>query len=93
QQRLAPAARLETALIALMREAAPDAEGADGIPLPLAETCQALRNQGYSAVRPDIVEKLLRSMGRDGRDQDGGKCNLRLRKASRNTLMVTLQRS
>ncbi|MGO6922923.1 UvrD-helicase domain-containing protein, partial [Rhizobium ruizarguesonis] len=31
--------------------------------------------------------------GRDGRDQDGGKGNLRLRKASRNTLMVTLQRS
>ena len=93
QQRLAQAAQLETALIALMREAAPDAEGAQGIPLHLAETCQSLRNQGHSAVRPDIVEKLLRSMGRDGRDQDGGKGNLRLRKASRNTLMVTLQRS
>nr|WP_287319708.1 hypothetical protein [Mesorhizobium sp.] len=93
QQRLAQAARLETALITLMREAAPDAEGAGGIPLHLAETCQALRNQGHSAVRPDIVEKLLRSMGRDGRDQDGGKGNLRLRKASRNTLMVTLQRT
>ena len=93
QQRLAQAAQLETALIALMREVAPDAEGAGGIPLHLAETCQSLRNQGHSAVRPDIVEKLLRGMGRDGRDQDGGKGNLRLRKASRNTLMVTLQRS
>ncbi len=93
QQRLTQAAQLETALIALMREAAPDAEDAGGIPLHLAETCQALRNQGHSTVRPDIVEKLLRSMGRDGRDQDGGKGNLRLRKASRNTLMVTLQRS
>ncbi|MFZ0219484.1 MAG: helicase-related protein, partial [Candidatus Aquirickettsiella sp.] len=92
-QRLAQSAQLENALIALMREAAPDADGAGGIPLHLAETCQALRNQGHSAVRPDIVEKLLRSMGRDGRDQDGGKGNLRLRKASRNTLMVTLQRS
>ncbi|WP_244665927.1 RecQ family ATP-dependent DNA helicase [Pseudorhizobium halotolerans] len=93
QQRLKQAAQLETALIALMREAAPDAEGAGDIPLHLAETCQLLRNQGHNAVRPDIVEKLLRSMGRDGRDQDGGKGNLRLRKASRNTLMVTLQRS
>ena len=92
-QRLAQSAQLENALIALMREAAPDADGAGGIPLHLAETCQALRNQGHSAVRPDIVEKLLRSMGRDGRDQDGGMGNLRLRKASRNTLMVTLQRS
>ncbi|MCK8780782.1 RecQ family ATP-dependent DNA helicase [Rhizobium sp. NTR19] len=93
QQRLKQAAQLETALIALMREAAPDAEGAGDIPLHLAETCQLLRNQGHNAVRPDIVEKLLSSMGRDGRDQDGGKGNLRLRKASRNTLMVTLQRS
>lgn len=93
QQRMTQAAQLETSLIALMREAAPDAEGTSDIPLHLAETCQTLRNQGHSAVRPDIVEKLLRSMGRDGRDQDGGKGNLRLRKASRNTLMVTLQRS
>ncbi|MER8983702.1 RecQ family ATP-dependent DNA helicase [Mesorhizobium sp. M0843] len=93
QHRLAQAAQLETALIALMREVAPDAEGAGGIPLHLAETCQALRSHGHSAARPDILEKLLRGMGRDGRDQDGGRGNLRLRKASRNTLMVTLQRS
>lgn len=93
RERLAQAAQLETALIALMREAAPDADGTGGIPLHLAEACQALRNQGHGAVRPDIVERLLRGMGRDGRDQDGGMGNLRLRKASRNTLMVTLQRS
>ncbi|WP_187969599.1 RecQ family ATP-dependent DNA helicase [Aquibium microcysteis] len=93
QQRLAQAAALETALIAAMRELAPDAEGAGHIPLHLAETCQVLRNQGHGAVSPDVVEKLLRGMGRDGRDQDGGKGNLRLRKASRNTLAVSLQRS
>jgi ATP-dependent DNA helicase RecQ len=93
QQRLAQAAELEAALIAAMRALAPDAEGAGDIPLHLAETCQALRNQGHGGVSPDIVEKLLRGMGRDGRDQDGGKSNLRLRKASRNTLAVSLQRS
>ncbi len=93
QQRLAQAAQVETALIALMREADPDADGAEGAPLHLAETCQALRNQGHGAIRPDIVEKLLRSIGSDGRDQDGGKGSLRLRKVSRNTLAVTLQRS
>lgn len=93
QQRLAQAAQVETALITLMREADPDADGAEGAPLHLAETCQALRNQGHGAIRPDIVEKLLRSIGSDGRDQDGGKGSLRLRKVSRNTLAVTLQRS
>lgn len=87
------ASRLEGDLIALMREVAPDAESAGSIPLHLSETCQALRDQGHAGVRPDIVEKLLRSMARDGRDQDGGRGNIRIRKVSRNTLAVTLQRT
>jgi ATP-dependent DNA helicase RecQ len=93
QQRLSRAAQLEADLITLMRETAPDAESAGGQPLNLAETCQSLREMGHTAVRPDIVDKLLRGMSRDGRDQDGGKGNIRIRKVSRNTLMVTLQRS
>lgn len=92
-QRLAQASRLEEALIALMREAAPDIEGDEASPLHLAETCQALRDRDHASARPDIVEKLLRGIAGDGRDQDGGRGNLRLRKASRNTLMVALQRS
>jgi ATP-dependent DNA helicase RecQ len=87
------ASNLERDLITLMREAAPDAEGAGRIPLHLPETCQALRDHGHATVRPDIVEKLLRSMARDGRDQDGGRGNIYLRKQSRNTLLVTLQRT
>ena len=93
QQRLAEASSLETDLIALMREAAPDAEDAEGTPLHLAETCQTLRDNGHENLRPDIVDQLLRGMARDGRDQDGGRGNIRLRKVSRNTLSVTLQRS
>lgn len=93
QQRRSEAAQLEANLITLMRESVADAEGAGGQPLNLAETCQTLRDKGHAAVRPDIIEKLLRGMARDGRDQDGGKGNVRLRKVSRNTLMVTLQRS
>jgi ATP-dependent DNA helicase RecQ len=86
------AARLETDLIALLREAAPDAEGEVGLPLNLQVACQSLRDNGHAGVRPDIVERLVRGMARDGRDQDGGRGNLRLRKASKNTLFVTLQR-
>ncbi len=92
QSRFMQAAQLEADLITLMREAAPDADGDGAMPLHLAETCQALRDRGHAAARPDIVEKLLRGMTRDGRDQDGGQGNLKLRKASRNTLMVTLER-
>nr|WP_236637968.1 RecQ family ATP-dependent DNA helicase [Mangrovicoccus ximenensis] len=67
--RLAEAASLETGLIAAMREAAPEAEKNDPLPLNLAETCQALRDGGHAGVRPDIVEKLLRGLSRDGRDR------------------------
>jgi len=92
-QRLALASQLETDLIDLMREAAPDAERDLAIPLHLAATTQALRDQDHSNVRPDILEKLLRGIAGDGRDHDGGKGSIRMRRASRNTLSVTLQRS
>lgn len=90
--RLADAARLEVDLIALMQELAPDADDRVPNPLHLAETCQRLRDRGHATARPDIVDKLLRSISRDGRGQDGGKGNISLRTASRNTLLVTLER-
>jgi len=43
-------------------------------------------------VRPDLVETILRGMAQDGRDQDGGRGNLTLRKVSRNTIFVRLER-
>ena len=91
--RLGEATRLESDLIALMREEAPDADEHLYTPLNLQLASQKLRDGGHSHVRPDVVEKLLRGMARDGRDLDGGKGNLRLRKASRHTLFVALQRS
>ncbi len=93
RHRFEQAARLETDLIALMREGAPDAEVESGLPLNLQVACQNLRDMGHAAVRPDKVERLVRGMARDGRDQDGGRGNLRLRKVSSNTLAVILQRS
>ncbi len=93
RKRLSQATRLETDLIAVIREEAPDAEDAVSTPFNLQLASQKLRDQGHSHVRPDVVEKLLRGMARDGRDLDGGKGNVRLRKASRDTLFVALQRS
>jgi ATP-dependent DNA helicase RecQ len=93
RRRLSQATRLETDLIALMREEAPDAEDQVSTPFNLQLACQKLRDSGHSHVRPDVVEKLLDGMARDGRDLDGGKGNVRLRKASRDTLFMALQRS
>lgn len=93
RQRFELAARLETDLIALMREGAPDAEVDTGLPLNLQVACQTLRDRGHAGVRPDIVERLVRGIARDGRDQEGSRGNVRLRKVSSNTLAVVLQRS
>lgn len=90
--RLAQAAQLEIDLIQLMQELAPDADDRAPNPLHLAETCQRLRDRGHANARPDIVDKLLRGIARDGRGQDGGKGNISLRTASRNTVLVTLER-
>ncbi len=84
---------MEADLIAMMQEAVPDAEGAEAQPLKLTETCQSLRDKGHAQVRPDLVETILRGMAQDGRDQDGGRGNLTLRKISRNTIFVRLERS
>lgn len=92
-RRLEMAARMESDLITLMREAVPEAESGEAQPLNLTETCQALRDQGHTGVRPDLVEVLLRGMAQDGRDQEGGRGNLYLRKVTRNTVFLRLQRS
>ena len=92
-RRLEQAASMESDLIALMQEAAPDAETEQPYPLHLLSACSALRDKGHAQVRPDVVESLLRGMAQDGRDQDGGRGNLGLHKISRDTISVRLQRS
>jgi len=87
------AARLEADLIAQLREVTPDADNGEPTPFNLAATCQVLRDSGHTSVRPDIIEGLLRGMAQDGRDMEGGRGNLHLRKASRGSLFVRLQRS
>jgi len=91
--RLEEASRLEADLISQLREEAPDAEDGEPSPFNLAATCQLLRDRGHGSVRPDIVEGLLRGMAQDGRDMEGGRGNLHVRRASRGSLFVRLQRS
>lgn len=91
--RLEEASRLEADLISQLREEAPDADDGEPSPFNLATTCQLLRDRGHGSVRPDIVEGLLRGMAQDGRDMEGGRGNLHVRRASRGSLFVRLQRS
>lgn len=90
--RFSEAARLEADLIAAMRAEAPDADSGEPTPFNLASTCQMLRAKGHRSIRPDIVEGLVRGMAQDGRDMEGGRGNLYLRKVSQGSLVVRLQR-
>ncbi|TDX29238.1 ATP-dependent DNA helicase RecQ [Rhodovulum visakhapatnamense] len=93
RQRMRRAMRLEEALVARMRELAPDTGVGDGAPLDLAAASQCLRGEGHEEASPHVLERLLRSIERDGRDSDGGFGNIRLRKLSAKTLEVVLQRT
>lgn len=90
--RFEDAVNLEADLVTFLREEAPDADNGEPTPFNLAETCQVLRASGHDTVRPDIVEGLLRGMAQDGRDMEGGRGNLHLRKPARGSLFVRLQR-
>jgi len=93
RQRFAAARTLEKALIGTMREMAPEADTGGGGQLDLTVASQKMREMGNSGAGPHILERLLRSIERDGRDEDGSQGNIRLRKLSSKTLEVVLQRS
>lgn len=92
RQRFQRASAMEAALIAVMREAAPDAGNGEAYPLHLAATCQMLRDQGHEGVRPDLIETYLRSFAQDGRDEDGGLGSVHFAKLNRGVCVVRLQR-
>ena len=91
--RLAAACALETALIDRLRELAPDMDVNDRSLLNLKLAAQELRDLGHASVRPHIVERLLKGLSQDGRDDEEGRGSLAVRKRDRETVWVTLQRS
>ncbi|MCA0045339.1 RecQ family ATP-dependent DNA helicase [Celeribacter litoreus] len=93
RHRMKRAMRLEKALISRMREFAPEASVGDAAPLDLAAASQLLRDEGHEDAIPHVLDRLLRSIARDGRDSDGGRGNIGLRNLSSKTLQVVLQRS
>ena len=85
--------RLESALLALLHESAPDAGAAtELVLLNLSALTQRLKDQGFADVLPERISKLLETLRQDGRELPGGRGSLGLRRLDRQTYRVVVQR-
>ena len=91
-KRLEQAAALETALIAHMREVAPDQGKGDTASLHLRIASQVLRDQGLADPLPERLWRIVRGIANDGRGEDGAAGSLSVRKQDAETARITLQR-
>ena len=97
RKRLVEAEALETALIAHMREAAPDQGKGDTAVLHLRIAAQALRDGGLADPLPERLWRIVRGLAWDGRgwddrDADGAVGSLSVRKRDAETAQITLRR-
>ena len=92
RRRFEEAAQLETALIAQMREKAPEMGKEDRWPLHLRVFAQTLREDGVANPLPERLWRILRSIASDGRDEGGAHGSIGVRKHDAETVQVTLQR-
>ncbi len=91
-KRLERAVELETALIAHMREAAPDMGAEDTSVLHLRTASQVLRDAGLADPLPERLWRILRSIAHDGRGEDGAAGSMAVRKPDRESVQVRLHR-
>ena len=93
RKRLAEAEALETALIAHMREDAPELGKGDTSSLHLRIAAQVLRDEGLADPLPERLWRIVRGIAYDGRgEDDGAQGSLSVRKRDAETARVTLHR-
>ena len=92
RKRFDEAAELETALIAHMRELAPDMNKGDASTLHLRVAAQTLRNAGVVNPLPEFLWRILRSIAADGRGEGGDAGSLGVRRRDTETVHVELRR-
>ena len=93
KRRLALARELEEALIAELREEAPDLEIDTWTPLALRLLAQRLRQKGIHDPLPERLVRLLRSISADGRDEPDAKRSIEIRARDMETIWVRLRRN
>lgn len=93
KKRLAEACELETALISHMRERAPDLGQSDSSVLDLRIAAQRLRDDEVPDPLPQRLMRIIRSTGKDGREEDGQtQGSLSVRKRGPDQARITLHR-
>ena len=92
KKRLDEAVELERALIERLRMAAPDMGKGDAWPLHLRQLNQQLKDTGHEDALPERLLRILRSLGADGRGEDGSGSSLSVRKLDAETVRVKLER-
>ena len=92
QNRFKTADAIESALIALMREIAPDLEKGQTSIFHLRQGTQQLKDSGHPEVLPEKVWRILRSLSMDGRGEGTGTGSLDLKKIDAECVQVTLRR-
>ena len=84
---------IETALLDVLREAAPDlAPGNEAVPLDLRSVNEALCRRGH-ATSPETVRGVLHSLAEDGRGLAGGEGSLAISHAGGDRYRIRLQRT
>jgi len=92
KNRFKEANNLETDLIALMRELAPDLEKGEASIFHLRQTTQHLKDNGHPGALPEKVWRILRSLSMDGRSEAGGTGSIELKKIDSESVRIILQR-
>ena len=93
QRILERVAALERAMLAALREAAPDTEPGDWQPLSLRRLNQHLLDTGHDDSNPETLRALLKGLSLDGRGLAGARGSLDLKQVDRDHYRVRLHRS
>lgn len=94
RRRFDEACALEKALIAQLRETAPDVMAGEGYPLSLRLLAQQLKDQGHPGALPQRLRQIIGGLAGDGRDNPDGRGSLMLnRTGDPETMHVTLNRN
>ena len=94
KKRFDEACELEKALIATLRETAPDVIAGEGYPLNLRLLAQRIKDGGQPQALPQNLRQIVAGLAGDGRDSADGRGSLTVKRADDpETLHVSLNRS